>query len=91
MRVSALNTGHVTAWLNQKTTWNSTTKRNAIVAVQRGFNWAVKNRGLLRNPILGMEKPEAVKRTSVFTPEDFEKMLGAVKDQCFKELPHCGL
>ena len=59
MVTSDLNPGHVTAWLNSQRTWNSTTKRNAITALQRGFNWAVKNRGLDRNPIRGMEKPEA--------------------------------
>jgi integrase len=86
MGVADLNTGHVTAWLNQKTTWNNTTKRNAIIAVQRGFNWAVKNRGLLRNPITGMEKPEAAKRTGVIPPTDFEQMLALVKDQAFRDL-----
>ena len=46
-----LNPSHVTTWLNSHKGWNSTTKRNAITALQRGFNWAVKNRGLDRNPI----------------------------------------
>jgi hypothetical protein len=54
--VAELNPGHVTTWLNTQTGWNSTTKRNAITALQRGFNWAVKNRGMERNPIRGMEK-----------------------------------
>ena len=42
--VADLNASHVTAWLSQQKGWNSTTKRNAITAIQRGFNWAVKNR-----------------------------------------------
>ena len=86
MKSGDLHTGHVTAWLNEKTTWNNTTKRNAIIAIQRGFNWAVKNRGLLRNPIAGMEKPEAAKRTSVVPPQEFESILDAVPDQTFRDL-----
>jgi hypothetical protein len=57
LAVTTLTSKHVTVWLGQHPTWNSTTKRNAITALQRGFNWATKNRGLARNPIKGMEKP----------------------------------
>jgi integrase len=86
MKVVDLHTGHVTTWLDGKTTWNNTTKRNAIIAVQRGFNWAVKNRGLPRNPIMGMEKPEAAKRTIIVPLEEFEVMLASVADQSFRDL-----
>ena len=86
LRISDLHTGHVTEWLKERTTWNNTTKRNAIIAIQRGFNWAVKNRGLLRNPIIGMEKPKAATRTSMIPHADFETMLPVVKDQAFRDL-----
>lgn len=86
LRVSELHTGHVTAWLAGKKSWNSTTKRNAITALQRAFNWAVKNRGLDRNPIKGMEKPEAKRRARIITPEQFDKLLAKVKDQPFRDL-----
>lgn len=84
--VSTVNAGHVTAWLNTQAKWNSTTKRNAITALKRGFNWAVKNRGLDRNPILAMEKPEAKRRTAVVTPDEFEKLLMYVDDAPFRDL-----
>lgn len=71
-----LTTAHVTAWLSQKTTWGPTTKHNAITALQRGFNWAVRNRGLRYNPIKGMEKPKANTRTTVVTPDEFEDLIG---------------
>lgn len=80
-----LNTGHVTKWLNQRGTWGPTTKKNAITALQRGFNWAVKNRGLPRNPIQGMEKPQAKKRVEVVTPAEFEEAMGHVSPW-FKDL-----
>ena len=84
--VADLNAGHVTAWLNSQKSWNTTTKRNAITALQRGFNWAVKNRGLERNPIRGMEKPEAKRRTTVITSEEFAEILTHVEDIPFRDL-----
>jgi len=86
VRVSDLHAGHVTTWLNDQTGWNSTTKRNAITAVQRAFNWAVKNRGLDRNPIKGMEKPDAKRRTTIISAEEFNAILSEVKDQPFRDL-----
>ncbi len=84
LRIGGLTSAHVTTWLNGQKGWNSTTKRSAITALQRGFNWAVKNRGLDRNPIRGMEKPEAKRRTNVVTPDEFEKILKLVEDRTVK-------
>ncbi len=75
LRAAELKTSHVTTWLNGQKGWNSTTKRGAITALQRGFNWATKNRGLDRNPIRGMEKPEAKRRTATITPKEFTAIL----------------
>jgi integrase len=86
METSDLNPSHVTAWLSAHKGWNSTTQRNAITALQRGFNWAVKNRGLTSNPIRGMEKPEAKCRNAVITEEEFDKMLKHVRDVEFRDL-----
>ena len=74
---TALTGRHVTAWLNARPAWGPTTKKNAITALIRAFNWAVKNRGLPTNPIRGMEKPEAKRQSSIVTPEEFEKVLKA--------------
>ena len=73
--VSQLTGRQVTAWLNQRTTWGPTTKKNAITALVRSLNWAVKNRGLDRNPIQRMEKPEANRRKTIITPKELEKVL----------------
>ncbi len=73
--VNVLTSAHVTAWLASKSTWQSTTKRNAITALIRAFNWAVKNRGLGRNPISGMEKPQANSPREIITPEEFENLI----------------
>jgi integrase len=87
--VQELTSEHVTRWLNARPKWGPTTKRNAITAIQRGFNWACKNRGLNKrggNPIKGMEKPEANTRTEIITPAEFEKLLKAVPDEAFRDL-----
>ena len=84
--VSDLTTGDVTTWLRKRTTWNRTTKRDAITCLQRGFNWAVKNIGLDKNPIRGMEKPEAETRATVVSPKEFDELLAEIKDNHFKDL-----
>jgi len=86
LKVFDLTSANVTVWLQDQKTWNSTTKRNAITALQRAFNWAVKNRGLERNPIRGMEKPEANRRTVVLTPQEFDAIIDNTKDAAFREL-----
>lgn len=86
MDVGELNPSHVMAWLSAHKGWNSTTKRNAITALQRGFNWAVKNRGLTSNPIRGVEKPEAKRRTTIITAEEFKEILRHVQDEPFRDL-----
>jgi hypothetical protein len=64
--VTRLTGKHVTAWLRQRPTWGNTTKKNAITALQRGFNWACKNRGLERNPIRGGGRADAPFTFTVF-------------------------
>ncbi|MGB7328662.1 MAG: hypothetical protein WBD31_27540, partial [Rubripirellula sp.] len=51
--VGKMTPAYITKWIQDSTTWNSTTKRNGMTAMNRVFNWAVANRGLKRNPILG--------------------------------------
>jgi integrase len=84
--VSMLTPAHVTVWLNQHPQWGSTYRRSAITAIQRGLNWACKNLGLPRNPIRGMEKPIANKRTTVLTPEEFQTLIKAIPDFQLREL-----
>jgi integrase len=86
MNALDLTPAHVRNWLATHKGWNSTTKRNAITALQRAYNWAVKNRGLSRNPIRGMEKPEAKRRTTIITPDEFDALLLHVQDAPFRDL-----
>ena len=76
----------VTDWLGRNPHWNGTSQRGAITALQRAFNWGVHNHGLGRNPIAGMEKPQARRRDDVITPDEFELLLGHVEDQAIRDL-----
>lgn len=92
LTMGQLKASHVQEWLNEQVKteerrgWTGTTKRNAITALMRAFNWAVKNYGLDRNPIKGMEKPEANRRTTVVSPEEFKRLLAEVHDEPFRDL-----
>lgn len=78
--VSKLHSGHVTTWLKDYPQWNSTTKNNAIRAIVRAMNWAVRNRGLSHNPIARMEKPKPQTRTAIITQTEFDELLKHVKE-----------
>ena len=52
----------------------------------RPFNWAAKLGYIAVSPVRGIEKPTSTKRDSRMTPEDFEKQLGHVKDEPFRDL-----
>jgi integrase/recombinase XerC len=85
MPVSSLTPAHVTRWLTTKTTWNATTKNNAITALIRALNYVKRNHGM-PNPLQGMEKPTPKRRSSVVTPEDFDLILAHVHDEQFRDL-----
>ena len=80
LAVSEFHSGHVTTWLKDYPQWNSTTKNNAIRAIVRAMNWAVRNRGLSHNPIARMEKPKPQTRTAIITEEEFDELLEHVKE-----------
>ena len=86
LSVNQISGQHVSHWLSNRTTWGPTTSRNAITVLIRGFNWAVKNRGLTVNPLKGMEKPQGRRRTEIVTAEEFEKLLAAIPDRPFRDL-----
>lgn len=86
MPAADLRPFHVVEWVDSKTTWGANQKRGAIVAVTRPFNWAAKLGYIPVSPVRGIEKPTPTKRDSRMTPEDFEKLLGHVKDEPFRDL-----
>lgn len=78
---------HVTGWLGAKFRGRSDTYQNgAVRAVCRAFNWAKKQRLIRFNPIEGVEKPAYEPREAYLQPAQWEKLLGAVKDDAFRDL-----
>jgi len=79
LRVRDLLKAHVENWLTRiypaKTT-NPNTRRGAVVAVKRVFNWAVKQMGWIdRSPLEGYPTPRAVPRKTLLTPEQWAVVL----------------
>jgi integrase len=75
LRISELKPFHVQQWVDGKTTWNSTTRRGAITALVRAMNWGMKMGYIERNPLAGIEKPEANKRDVVLSEQEFNELL----------------
>ena len=82
---AAVTSCHITAWLDQQTTWGPTTKRGAMTAIRRAFNWAMRNAGVPHNPVLHMDRPTANARTETITLAEFKAILRATKDRQFRQ------
>ncbi|HYH67479.1 MAG TPA: hypothetical protein VD866_22470, partial [Urbifossiella sp.] len=77
---------HVVEFVDSRTGWGPNHKRGAIVSLTRPFNWAAKLGYIDTSPVRGIEKPQAEKRDSRMTPADFDRLIGFVKDQAFRDL-----
>jgi integrase len=75
---------HVTRWLDAHPGWNGS-RRNAVVAVKRAFNWADAEGLFQPNPIKSVKKPPQRHRDRILTPEERQEILGAIKDRHFRE------
>lgn len=86
MSVDQLKPFHLTQWTDGHLTWNGGMKRGAITAIQRAFNWALKQGLIERNPIAHVEKPPQGKREDIISESDYQKMLGLTRDEAFRDL-----
>jgi len=75
---------HVTRWLDAHPGWKGS-RRNAVIAVKRVFNWAEAEGLLQPNPVKAVKKPPQRHRDRVVTPEERQEILAAIKDQQFRE------
>src|SRR5262249_15638661 len=57
-----------------------TSRRGAIVAVQRPFNWAEEMGHIAASPVKKIEKPQPRRRDNPITPEDFNAIIARYKD-----------
>jgi len=80
----ALKPLHVTRWLDAHPGWKGS-RRNAVIAVKRAFNWADAEGLLQPNPIKAVKKPPQRHRDRVLSDEERKEMLAAIKDRQFRE------
>lgn len=74
-----------TKWLDEHEGWKGS-RRNASIAVNRLFNWAVNEAGLLaESPLRSVKKPPKKKRSRVMTPEERDYVYGPIRDEQFRE------
>jgi hypothetical protein len=66
LRLSELDSSHVAAWLDRHPDWKGT-RRGAVTALKRAFNFAFKERRIDTNPLLTVTKPPARARDRFLT------------------------
>lgn len=75
---------HVTRWLDAHPGWKGS-RRNAVVAVKRAFNWAEAEGVLRPSPVKAVKKPPQRRRDRVLTDQERQDILAAIKDEPFRE------
>jgi integrase len=75
---------HVSRWLDAHPGWKGS-RRNAVVAVKRVFNWADAEGVLQPNPVKSVKKPPQRRRDRVLTPEERQEILRTIPDQHFRD------
>jgi integrase len=84
LRVRDVRRFHLTNWIAAQADWNGSTKRGAIIAVTRVFNWASVEGYLSENPFLKYKRPEMGVR-SMAPPEDVAKVVAAITSANVRE------
>jgi integrase len=75
---------HVSRWLDANPGW-TTSRRCAIVALKRSYNWA-NDEGLIdENPLKRVKRPQNKRRERIPTTEERQHILAAIKDEPFRE------
>ena len=72
------------AWLDSHPKW-VTSRRCAVICIKRAYNWAEAEGLLSANPMKKVKKPSPVRRERTVTQEEWDRLLGAVRDQEFKD------
>ncbi|WP_158231013.1 tyrosine-type recombinase/integrase [Rhodopirellula bahusiensis] len=70
---------HVSDWLDAESTWGNSAQRGAITAIKRLYSWAFKERRITDNPLAGIEKPSANRRSRLIDAETHSRMILRVR------------
>ena len=85
LQASQLKPFQVTQWLDRHAGWNDGSRRCAITALKRAFNWSVDEGVLPANPVKKVHKPPVKSRDRILKPQEKNQLLGAIKDQPFRD------
>ena len=93
LKVRDFESRYVVSWLDREYPRTGPKKRTdntrlaAIRCCKRVFNWAVDEMKYFdRNPLRDLKKPAQTPRETYLMPEEFERLLAAVKDQAFRDI-----
>jgi integrase len=84
LRAIELKPFHVTEWLDDNGGWQGS-RRCAISAIKRVFNWAVSEGILSSSPIKQVMKPPVRSRERILSPVEREEIAHAIRDQEFRD------
>ena len=74
----------VEAWLDAHPRWKAS-RRHAVLAVMRAFNWAVRRGRLGKNPVVGIEVPPQTRVLSYLNADQRKAVFEATKDEAFRQ------
>ena len=77
---------HVTQWLDAHPGWGASSRRGAITALKRAFQWCVDEGYLDRSPVSSIKKPSTPRRETTLTREQRQLILHEASDQAFRDL-----
>jgi integrase len=95
MQVNELKPFHLAEWLDSHTNpkdpgtanWSTTYRHGIVAAIQRPFNWAVKQGYISENPLRHFEKPPVARREQIITPEEWPAIRDHYKEgDAFRDL-----
>ena len=86
LAVSAMKPYHVQRWVDSRPNWSSGSRRNAIAAVKRVFNWAEEQGYVDRSPIAHLKKPKCGKKDTIVPQEHYDRMIALTRDKQFHDL-----
>ncbi len=75
---------HVTRWLDSHRGWKEGTRRCAIIAVKRAFNWAEAEGLQTGNPLKHLKKGPPRRRERILTASERPAILKAIRDEAFR-------
>ncbi len=77
---------HLQQWLDDNSSWSSTTGHSYVTTIQRALNWSVKMGHISVNPIAHFEKPPKEPRDETVTEAEYLTLLQHIEDAAFADL-----